>query len=278
MEIIGTCVVTFISMTFLVLCTSIYCLNNNDLKESLLFWDSRVLKPKEFFEYFMLCIYSGITHYGDYIGYEVITFFASFLTTDSFVASIIVLNYANLIGYVYVGFGYPLSHFVGNFLGSNNFDMYKYICDRFFYIHLLTAIILGFITIYFSENICLIYTRNQNVVNEGIEIVKIWGICSTFDIFNWMFQAILRGAGKQKIISIWNLLVSIFWMIPISYILAFTFDFKLVGLYVGCFSYVFILCFVNLYYFSTLNLEEVVGTLHNNVEDEDFEKYIGLES
>jgi len=216
----------------------------------------------------MLCIYSGIQHYGDYIGYEVVTLYGAFLNVESFIATIVVLNYANLVSYIYVGCAYPLSHFIGYFLGLRNFKMYYYVIEIFFRIFFSLAVIIGFCTIYFAREIASLYTGNPEVITLAASLFYIWGVGIVFDIFNMKFQGILRGVGKQKIVSIWNLTISFFWMIPISYLLCFTFEYGIIGLYLGCFSYVSFLCFINWFYYATLDLNEVVKVLSSANDDE----------
>ena len=268
-EVRGICLATFLSMTTLFVFTTIYIFLRKRCNLSRFIYDSRVFNYEEFVDYFMLCVYSGIQHYGDYIGYEIITVFGALLNVESFIATIVVLNYANLIGYLYVGCAYPLSHFVGYFLAKENFEMYYYVIDLFFKIFFAQASILGFITIYFSREIASLYTGNDQIIYLASSLFKIWGIGIVFDAFNMKFQGILRGAGKQKIVSMWNLLSAFFWMIPVSYLLGLICNFGIIGLYLGVMATVTILCFVNWYYYVTLNLMEVVIILNSINQDDE---------
>jgi Na+-driven multidrug efflux pump len=80
-----------------------------------------------------------------------------------------------------------------------------------------------------------------------------------------MYQAILKGAGKQEITSMWNIIMSIFWMIPVSYILCFGLGFGIFGIWSGCISYVVILMIVNFYYYSVLNIIDASDTLEREL-------------
>jgi len=271
-DVKGICLATFLSMTLLFIATSFYIRFKKRCKYSRFLYDSRVFDYAEFYDYFMLCIYSGIQHYGDYIGYEVITVFGALLNVESFIATILVLNFTNLVGYIYVGCAYPLSHFVGYFLGRNNFKMYHFVINEFFKLFFIQSVIFGFVIIVFNKEISALYTPNQEIIELAGILFKIWGIGVVFDIYNMMFQGILRGAGKQKVVSIWNLAKCFLWMIPFSYVLCFTFDFGVVGLYIGCMSVVAFLCFVNWFYYATLDLDEVVKFLSSHSEEKEIER------
>ncbi len=236
-------------MSVLFLSTSIFIYLRKRCKASLILYDQRVHNFKEFYDYLLMCISSGIQNYGDYIGYELIILFGSFLNTESFIATVIALNYANVIGYIYVGFTYPLSHFVAAFLGTSDYKMYHHTIQIFYKIFFGLALVFGFITIFYSSEISGIYSRNTEVIALDSLFLKIWGIGLVFDIFNMMLQGILRGVGKQNLVSIWNIIVCFVWMIPSSFIFCFVLKLGIVGLYSGCFSVVVILCFINLYYY-----------------------------
>jgi MATE family multidrug resistance protein len=224
---------------------------------------------EEFYEYIKLSLYSGVQHYGDYIGYEVVCLMCSYLVETSLAATLVVLNFANLIGYIYVGFSFPLAHMVGYFLGARDFSMYNYTIRLFVWINSIVAAILVSITYYFSDKISYFYISSQETATKASEILVMWTVGCFSDIYNIMFQAILRGAGKQKVTSIWNLVTSIVWMIPVCYLLGFVLGYDVLGVWLGCISYVVILTFVNFCYFIFLDEKKAAEEVRSQLKKED---------
>lgn len=277
MDIKGVCLASFLTMLSGFIISSIYIFYKNPHPRSLIIIPPVITYDKEEMQdYFKLCIYSGIQHYGDYIGYEIVCLMCSYLQDSSMAATLIVLNYLNVIGYIYVGFSFPLAHMVGLFLGKKEFNLYNYCLKLYFVINIITASLLSFTTFYFSEEISYFYTNNENSASKAAYIFKIWTIGVFFDVFNIMYQAILRGAGKQKIISIWNIVMSIFWMAPVSYILCFYFSLDVSGIWVGCTSYVVILTIVNFYYFIILDEKSASKILEQKMEKESNSSYVDI--
>jgi Na+-driven multidrug efflux pump len=161
MGIDGLCISSNITMFYCFIISSRYILISNPCPESLFLWSDEVLHYNEFISYFKLSIYSGIQHYGDYIGYEVVCFMCSYLTEVDMAATLIVLNYANVIGFIYVGFSFPLSHMVGYFMGERDFRLYELCVNIFLKINIITAVILGSFTFFFSDSISAIYIKDQ---------------------------------------------------------------------------------------------------------------------
>jgi len=269
LDLLGTCISSFVTMSYCLIMSIYYILSANPCPESLFFKPpTRTYELKEFYEYLKLCIYSGIQTYGDYIGYEVVCFMCSYLSQSSMATTLIVLNYANLIGYIYVGFSFPLAHFVGYYLGKRDYSMYKHCVFIFTWINIVSALILGSTVLFFPKEISALYTNDPETLEKSSHIFKIWTIGVVSDIFNIMLQAILRGAGKQHITSIWNLVMSIVWMIPLSYYLCFILKWDVFGIWIGCISYVVILTSVNTIYYFMLDVEEASAIIYAQINEE----------
>jgi len=121
---------------------------------------------------------------------------------------------------------------------------------------IITALILGGTVFIFPRQISAMYTNDIERIEKSSAAFTMWTIGLSFDVFNMMLQAILRGAGKQLIPSVWNVVMSIILMVPVSYLLCFTLKWDVFGLWIGCISYVVITTMFNLVYFILLDLEE----------------------
>ena len=166
---------------------------------------------------------------------------------------------------------FPLSHMVGIFMGKKDFCMYRYCVRLYTYINTITALILGSFTFYFSDSISQFYILNESTNIKANLIFKYWTIGVISDIYNIMYQAILRGAGKQAVTSVWNLAMSIFWMIPVSYFLCFQLGLDILGIWIGCISYVLILTFLNIYYYLTLNIQRAAHLIERELNNNKIE-------
>lgn len=266
MEIAGLCISSNITMFYCFLVSTIYIYYSNPCPLSLFLWSEEVFICNDFFNYLKLSVYSGIQHYGDYMGYEIVCFMCSYLSEAEMAATLIVLNWANLIGFIWVGFSFPLSHMVGFFMGEKDFEMYELCLKIYFNINTITAVILGSITYFFSDYISGLYTSDVNTRELVSLILKYTTILTVCDIYNIMYQAILKGAGKQHITSIWNLTMSIVWMIPVSYYFGFVEGLNVLGIWIGCISYVIILMIVNVYYYSVLDIKKAAYLIDKEME------------
>jgi len=221
---------------------------------------------KEFFPYISLSFFSALQYYGDAIGYEILTVMSSYLSILSMSANIIVLNYVTLISYFYLGMSIPLTHFVGYFLGKDNYNLYFYTVKFFFYLNLVVGIFEFLFTYLLAAYIPRLYTQNLESIELSSSILKYYAFFFILDTLNIMFQGILGGAGKQHITSVWNLLMTMLLMIPLSYFLCFYLEIGLFGLWISISSYVSILCFVNFFYFFFLDFKSASEILKKQIE------------
>jgi MATE family multidrug resistance protein len=277
-DVMGVCYASTLTMSYNLIVSTGYIYFTDPLPKSLfIIPPSSTFNYEDFFEYIKLSFYSGVQHYGDYIGYEVVCLMCSYLVETSLAATLVVLNFANLIGYIYVGFSFPLSHIVGYFLGKRDYTMYNYTIKLFFWINSMLAVFLVTFTYFFADNISYFYISSEETAVKASEIIVMWTVGCLCDIYNIMFQAILRGAGKQKVTSIWNLVMSIFWMIPVCYLLCFGLGYDVLGIWFGCISYVMILSFVNFCYFIFLDEKKAAEEVRSQLKAEDsFVSYVRL--
>ena len=267
--IVGICISSGVTMLYCFVLSTGYIIVTNPCPQSLfLKIPANTFNYEKFKEYSVLCLLSGIQHYGDYIGYEIACFMCSYLAESSMAATLIVLNYQNVIGYLYVGFSFPLSHLVGIFLGRNDQEMYAKIVKLFTWINTITAILLSVPTYIFAQQIAYLYTSDADAASKAASIFYMWSFAIPFDVFNIMYQGILRGAGKQHIPSAWNLIMSVFWMVPVSFLLCYILKWDLYGIWLGCISYVIILSIIYFFYVIFLDTNEASMIIRGQLEED----------
>ena len=96
-------------------------------------------------------------------------------------------------------------------------------------------------------------------------IIKIYAFFIIVDCYNVMMQSILRGCGNQHIPSIWNILSTVFITIPTAYLLAFYFNYGLIGLWIGVFTFQFVMLVISSIYVLRLNFETECEKLHKDL-------------
>lgn len=237
--------------------SSIYIAFFGPNKESFFFYHPTILSAKEFVFFLKLALFSSLQHYGDFIGYEVVTFLGVYLpdsTENS--ASLVLLNYSVITSYLYSGSSYPLGQIVGYCLGKEDESFYKYVCYTYAKLNIVIGLALTAFTIGFADDILLFYTRNAEIIVIAKDILILYAIFSIIDNFNVMFQSILRGSGNQHIPSLWNVLMTCFVTIPVSYVMAFVFDFGVIGLWSGIFCFMTVMLIISFYFTYTLDFHE----------------------
>lgn len=240
---------SLISYSFAFLSSSFYIHFIIDEKKRMKYSFSGVFQREELWFYTKLSFFSALQHYGDFIGYEVIGFLGCYMKlTESNAASLIILNYTVITGYIYSGSSYPLSHAVGYCLGKEEKSFYEYIVKLYSILNLIVCFMLWTFTVYFDNQILGFYTNVPLVIELASPILYLYSFFMVVDCFNVMMQSILRGTGNQYIPSIWNILITIIVTIPVGCILAFVIKMGIIGLWIGVFSFMTTMLFISSFY------------------------------
>lgn len=265
-EYIIVAYVTNLSSGIAFVLSSLYIIFFNKFPESFFFFHEKILNLREFIYFLKLCMFSSLQHYGDFIGYEVVTFLGVYLPIEAEnSASLVLLNYSIITAYFYSGSSFPLGQLVGYCLGKNDEDFYKFICWTYAKLNLVVGLSLTIFTVVFSKQILYFYTNNETIQVLATPILYLYSFFSLVDNFNVMFQSILRGSGKQHIPSIWNIAVTITITIPVSYILAFPLEFGVIGLWIGIFCFMCAMFIISAFYSLTMNFHENAEKIHNEI-------------
>ena len=249
------------------LLSSIYIIFYNPHKETLIFYHPDVLNYREFMYFIKLSAYSSLQHYGDFIGYEAVTFMGVYLPVAiENSASLVLLNYTTITGYLYGSSGYPLGQLVGYCMGKMDEVFYKQIIIVYAKLNLIIGSVLTLFTIVFADEILGFYTRQTEIQDIAYPIMILYAFFALVDNFNIMFQSILRGSGNQYIPSFWNMISTVFITIPVAYILTFVFNFGVLGLWIGMFTFMtFMLC-LSFFYVYKLDFKQNAEKIKKEIE------------
>jgi MATE family multidrug resistance protein len=133
-------------------------------------------------------------------------------------------------------------------MGRQDEDFFKFVVWTYAKLNLIVGLTLSAFTYFYAQSILEFYTHNDVIVEIARPILYLYAIFSLVDNFNVMFQSVLRGSGNQHIPSIWNIILTCFVTIPVAYLLAFTFDFGVIGLWCGIFIFMSSMLAVSFYY------------------------------
>lgn len=255
--------------------SSIYCAYFNKYPESVVFYNDGIFNYHEFKFLAKLAFHSAIQHYGDFVGYEIVTFLGVYLPIPAEnSASLVLLNYSVITAYVYSGSSFPLTQKIGYAMGMEDEIAYKKTIYTYTKLNFVVGGLLTFFTIVFAEQILSFYTRNTVIIDLAYPIIILYAIFSLIDNINVMFQGVLKGTGNQHIPSVYNVIFTVFITVPVSYILAFTFDYGVIGLWAGIFSFMTAMMFVSMYYVFSLDFKENSKYIKENIVNDDEENII----
>lgn len=196
-----------------------------------------LIKPhqifKNFKKMFSLALPGIIMVEAEFLGFEILTVFASHLGTNELAAQSIISTVASLAYQIPFAISISTSTRVANFVGASLYKSCVITCK----ISLLLSFIIS------SLNMALIYKARYVIANLFSSDVKVVNLVTgalpllafmqIFDAFNASTAGCLRGQGQQKIGGIINVFAFYCIGIPMSYTLTFYCNLGVKGLWLG---------------------------------------------
>lgn len=237
-------------------------------KDSIGWYELSALKINDFWFFIKLSIFSALQHYGDYIGYEIVAFFCVYLPDhNETAASLIILNYTVISGYVYSGSSYPLGQLVGYCLGKENKQLYELVILTYSKLNFGIATVLGVLTYLLEYQILNFYTNSNIIIEIACPVMTVYSLFIIVDTFNVMLQGVLRGTGNQHIPSIWNIVNTVIMTIPLSLLLGFYFDYGILGLWTGVFAFMLVMLIISFISVKQLSFHDESKKLHEMISE-----------
>lgn len=266
----GVAYASNITLFYCFLFSTIYILIANPVPKSLYYFPpATAINSEEFLDFLKSSIVSGVKFFLQWVGLFLSIIICAYLSETSLAASVIIFNYINTTRYFYLGFSYPLSYMVQEFVPTRNFEMYKYALNIFTWIFILTASVLGVVTFFCSDNIGFIYTNNPEICKKVSEVLLMWTVGVVSDNFNVMFQAIMKGLRKEYFSYKWNILMGLLFVNPGVSALTFYFNLDLYGIWLVNISNICILTFIYFCYFLFLDVNSVSTELADTIDKEE---------
>lgn len=169
----------------------------------------------------------------EFLGFEILTVFASHLGTAELGAQSIIATVASLAYQVPFSISISTSTRVANFIGASLYQSCVITCK----VSLLLSFIISsmnMLVIYtFRTKIATLFSEEPEVVDLVVKVLPILALMQIFDAFNACTAGCLRGQGRQKVGGYINVFAFYCIGIPVSYILTFNCHLGVGGLWYG---------------------------------------------
>jgi len=169
----------------------------------------------------------------EFLGFEILTIFASHISTNALAAQSIVSTVASLAYQVPFSISVSTSTRVANLIGASLYKSCIITCKVSLLLSFVCSSFNMMIIVTFRDQIAKLFSTETAVVNLVISTLPTLAFMQLFDAFNASTAGCLRGQGRQKIGGYINLFAFYCIGIPMSYMLTFSFNMGVGGLWFG---------------------------------------------
>ncbi|EDO16372.1 hypothetical protein Kpol_1051p21 [Vanderwaltozyma polyspora DSM 70294] len=194
----------------------------------------------------------------EFLGFEILTIFASHLGEEALGAQSIVSTIAALAYQMPFSISVSTSTRVANFIGASLYKACIITCRVSLLLSFACSSFNMLIIINFKTQIARAFSTEPEVVELVIATLPFLAFMELFDAFNASTAGCLRGQGRQKIGGYINLFAFYCIGIPLSYILAFHTSFGLSGLWIGITFALITMSILQGYYVFHVNWESLI--------------------
>lgn len=205
------------------------------------FFNSYTLSTKHILSYLRKAVPAAIMASADWIGFEILTFMASFFGSVSLAANVCLFNFISIIFMLQLGISIAATALVGNSVGSENLHNAKYYTYAALTVGLTVMITTSSLVLANRSSIPPLYTDQSDVKSLFYDLIGIYLLFSIPDSFQIIMNGVIKGLGKQKWASIICLIVLYPINITLAYYLGFIRGLGVIGLWYSQMVIVFIL-------------------------------------
>ncbi|CAI2164149.1 16991_t:CDS:2 [Funneliformis geosporum] len=180
-----------------------------------------------------LAIPGILTSCADWWIYELIALASGYFGSTQLAAHRLVLTIALLFFQLPRSISLATSNRVGNFLGAGFSKKAKVTAEISLLLAVIGAICNAMGIFIFRDSWGYLFTNDEEVVKLTASVLPLCVLFQLSDGIGAIGGGILRGLGKQKIISIIYLSAYYIFALPVGLLLAFKFNFGLIGLWSG---------------------------------------------
>ncbi|CCF60122.1 hypothetical protein KAFR_0J00540 [Kazachstania africana CBS 2517] len=214
----------------------LYTVSTNHETNPLKCWNGIIKKHQVFKNWrkmFNLALPGIIMVEAEFLGFEILTIFASHINTASLGAQSIVATVASFAYQVPFSISVCTSTRVANLVGASLYKSCIITCKVSLLLSFVCSSINMFIIFNFKRQIAALFSNEEEVKLLVVSALSILAIMELFDAFNASTAGCLRGQGRQKIGGYINLFAFYCIGIPMAYLLTFVFKMGINGLWTG---------------------------------------------
>jgi MATE family multidrug resistance protein len=220
---------------------TIYIHLKNPCPESYFYWDAEVFQMPLILDYLKKGVPAAILFAADWLGFEVLTLMASYLSPLDLAANVCLLNFITLIFMIPMGLSFATTTLVGNSIGEQKPEIAKLYTKGALCFGLGMISITTMLVIIYRNSIPYVYTSEPEIANLVSGLLGIYVCFSLVDCTQIILHGAIKGLGKQKIASAICLVILYPVNIPLAYCFAFVWGFGLNGLWYSQLCSVFLL-------------------------------------
>lgn len=172
----------------------------------------------------------------EYLAFEVLTIFAAAFGTKALAAQSIASNVGSLAFQLPFAVAVGVSTRIGHFVGMKDIAAARTV-TRVSFLYGAAISLFNFSVVFFNRGFfASVFTTDETVLLEGKKILTLVAVNQLCDGINVLGAGVLRGQGRQKLGSCFNLVAYYAIALPLGYLLAFWAGLELRGLWLGLLS------------------------------------------
>ncbi|XP_017559892.1 multidrug and toxin extrusion protein 1 [Pygocentrus nattereri] len=172
--------------------------------------------------------------------YEIGGFLAGLISETELGAQSVIYELATIAYMIPLGFGVAASVRVGNALGAGNTEQAKLSSKVSLLCGILASCVVAALISGTKDIIAYIFTTEEDIVHRVSGVMVMYGFFHLFDAIACITGGIVRGAGKQLLGAMCNIVGYYFVGFPLGVSLMFALDMGIIGLWSGFFVCVFL--------------------------------------
>lgn len=194
-------------------------------------WDRRAFT--DWWEYIQLGLPGTIMLCSEWWAFECLMLFATFLGTPQVAAQTIILQISSMSFMVPLGIGVTCASFVGNAIGAGKIGLAKQIGKLSLLYTAMINTLCGGLILLVGDQFVAIFTSDPSVQKVTESAIPFLSLFIMIDGLQGVASGVLRGAGKQYIGAVANVIAYYGAGLPMAYVVCFVLHFGVDGLMMG---------------------------------------------
>lgn len=200
--------------------------------------------------------------------FEILALYAGFLSINELAANVILFNLISFLFQIPLGMSFAISNLAGNSMGERRPKRAKKYFISSLYVIFFLIITLDTLLICYRNRIPLIYTQQDEVIQIVSNTLPVFCFMIFFDYIQGSESGSVRAIGYQDYGSIASLVGYWVFALPISYYLAFSFELRLVGIWLGVMVGTMITAISNTILLIAADWEEMADSVYDRIQKE----------